>query len=384
MKFMASRVETLPHGTAGLRHQANVAPTAQSRHAHCVIRTFGSGETHVWIHPGYLSWREMKWATLPGFEARWVFRLSGRHSSGSRGMSHLRYVPKQHKGDIPLVLLTSGTQDRSPSGRMSSEQSTQKKRPAPRGTAAYPRKRAVTACQVCRARRTKCDNAKPTCSFCLKIGAHCVQSPSDLSSFDPASLRILERLDDLELAIHAAATTTSTGPNVSLLPPRRSVQSHVAAHFQLLPANLEHVLWSSCFQETDSKKLELLEILRRPTNATPWSPAESFSPTINADLEPRSTRIILDNFFQFCHVKNPIIDNEPAARRMVARIALHGVDWSPQSCLALLICALGAISTPFGDSGSTLPGTTAYMTSQSYFQAATEEARDVDFVSRRD
>src|SRR6266536_5050324 len=72
------------------------------------------------------------------------------------------------------------------------------RRPAPRGTAAYPRKRAVTACQVCRARRTKCDNKKPSCSFCEKVGAKCLTSSVDLSPFDPASLRILERLDQLE------------------------------------------------------------------------------------------------------------------------------------------------------------------------------------------
>lgn len=53
-------------------------------------------------------------------------------------------------------------------------------------------------CQVCRARQTKCDNAKPSCSYCLNVGASCIQSPFDLSSFDPASLRILERLDELE------------------------------------------------------------------------------------------------------------------------------------------------------------------------------------------
>src|SRR5258705_2369088 len=73
-----------------------------------------------------------------------------------------------------------------------------KRRPAPRGTAAYPRKRAVTACQVCRARRTRCDNKKPSCSFCEKVGAECITSSADLSSFDPASLRILERLDPPE------------------------------------------------------------------------------------------------------------------------------------------------------------------------------------------
>jgi hypothetical protein len=72
------------------------------------------------------------------------------------------------------------------------------KRPAPRGTSAYPRKRAVTACQVCRSRRTKCDNLTSSCSFCLKTGARCIQSTVDLSSFDPVSLQILSRLDELE------------------------------------------------------------------------------------------------------------------------------------------------------------------------------------------
>lgn len=53
-----------------------------------------------------------------------------------------------------------------------------------RGAGAYPRRRAVRACQVCRARRTKCDNKKPTCSFCEKTGAKCVvNDPADLSGY---------------------------------------------------------------------------------------------------------------------------------------------------------------------------------------------------------
>src|SRR5215475_7989948 len=89
------------------------------------------------------------------------------------------------------------------------------KRPAPRGTASYPRKRAVTACQVCRSRKTKCDNAKPTCSFCRKVGAKCIQSPVDLSSFDPASLRILERLDDLEELLQKIPIGADTSTDAS-------------------------------------------------------------------------------------------------------------------------------------------------------------------------
>ncbi|KAH7410520.1 hypothetical protein DE146DRAFT_645162 [Phaeosphaeria sp. MPI-PUGE-AT-0046c] len=85
--------------------------------------------------------------------------------------------------------------------------SSTRKRPAPRGSASYSRKRAVTACQVCCARRTKCDNLKPSCSFCLKVGAKCVQSPVDLSSYDPPSLQILQRLDDLEQLVRGIGSS---------------------------------------------------------------------------------------------------------------------------------------------------------------------------------
>jgi hypothetical protein len=111
------------------------------------------------------------------------------------------------------LTITEATTQKSPN------QHAGQKRPAPRGTAAYPRKRAITACQVCRARRTKCDNLKPTCSFCLKSGAQCIQSSTDLSSFDPASLRILDRLDELErlmLGSSAASVTVESGPSPSV------------------------------------------------------------------------------------------------------------------------------------------------------------------------
>lgn len=38
----------------------------------------------------------------------------------------------------------------------------------------YPKKRVSVACEICRSRKTRCDAAKPTCSFCADIGAQCV------------------------------------------------------------------------------------------------------------------------------------------------------------------------------------------------------------------
>lgn len=37
-----------------------------------------------------------------------------------------------------------------------------------------PRTRGTVACQKCRSRKTKCDNRRPSCGYCLKIGEPCV------------------------------------------------------------------------------------------------------------------------------------------------------------------------------------------------------------------
>ncbi|KEF56118.1 uncharacterized protein A1O9_07699 [Exophiala aquamarina CBS 119918] len=63
----------------------------------------------------------------------------------------------------------------------------------------YPRKRALKACHVCRARKTKCDNVQPTCGFCASIGVRCSfdDTEKDHSSFDAASLEILRQLGQI-------------------------------------------------------------------------------------------------------------------------------------------------------------------------------------------
>lgn len=38
----------------------------------------------------------------------------------------------------------------------------------------FPRKRSATACQLCRSRKTKCDNLRPACSKCCELNAECV------------------------------------------------------------------------------------------------------------------------------------------------------------------------------------------------------------------
>ncbi|KAK9240600.1 hypothetical protein V1525DRAFT_416415 [Lipomyces kononenkoae] len=63
---------------------------------------------------------------------------------------------------------------------------------------AFPHKRALAACRVCRVRKIKCNDAKPSCSSRATAGACCVyEDYHDISKFDPASLVIIERLDQI-------------------------------------------------------------------------------------------------------------------------------------------------------------------------------------------
>jgi hypothetical protein len=47
----------------------------------------------------------------------------------------------------------------------------------------YPRRRALQACQICRARKTKCDNERPSCGSCEALGVECNYNEAPASKF---------------------------------------------------------------------------------------------------------------------------------------------------------------------------------------------------------
>lgn len=278
------------------------------------------------------------------------------------------------------------------------------KRPAARGTAFYPRKRANTACQVCRARKTKCDNLKPSCSYCLSVGATCIQSPVDLSSFDPASLKILDRLDDLErLVRESAASASNASPILAKSEPSQQIyaagnddahsQASISVHSpvqrrrlssirrphdidiiveqdgpeveSILPLRVDRILQWPLFNEHGQNE----PLCRLPPDAISTPSAAPSALAGLVDMESHRLYRLLDNFFLYIHCKNPILD-EASTRRLVGNAFLNGIDWSPASCLAMIICALGSIATPFGDSHEAKPGSQAYQDSQVFFHAA--------------
>ncbi|CAI5759296.1 unnamed protein product [Candida verbasci] len=87
-----------------------------------------------------------------------------------------------------------------PQQQISPENNTNsKKRSNNRATATYPRKRALTACDTCRLKKIKCDNERPRCGSCIRNGnINChyrTDEKAAYSSYDPASLNILGKLD---------------------------------------------------------------------------------------------------------------------------------------------------------------------------------------------
>jgi len=242
--------------------------------------------------------------------------------------------------------------------------SSARQRPTPRGSASYSRKRAVTACQVCRARRTKCDNLKPSCSFCTKSGARCIQSPVDLSSYDPASLSILKRLDDLEQLIRGGGS----GGDVVQEAADSVLDQDKLERSRLSPCSINGILEWNPLRRLRGEEQSIAHAF--PCTSTGFTQAAS-TPSIpgNDELVPHHTQTLLDNFFNYVHVKNPVLD-ELTTRHIVTRMCIHGLDWSPEACLTLLICALGAIATPFSDCGYVGRNSDTYRIAESFYLAA--------------
>ncbi|EHY55089.1 hypothetical protein ABEF92_004375 [Exophiala dermatitidis] len=220
---------------------------------------------------------------------------------------------------------------------------TTSKRTAPtsRGSSAYARKRAVIACQVCRARRTKCDQKKPTCSFCESIGAECVSDPPALSAFDPASVAIIERLDRLERRFTAFAD----------VPARTHLfcqQPFASSYLHHLPyQNVDQILkWPALQEDRLSVSPNASARFASSPSCVPWGPTEGIDPAAGNILDTVAQSGLVDRFFLHVHSRNPILD-EKKTRALAQLIHDRGmIGWDTESCLMLLVWANGALGRP--------------------------------------
>lgn len=282
---------------------------------------------------------------------------------------------------------------------------TQKRRIPSDGRMSYPRKRAVTACQLCRGRKTKCDNQRPACGTCLALEVPCNyqdRTTTDLSSFDPASLAILDRLNTaiqlLENQAHlpeliqalttsqqssvAALSNTSPGTNTILGTPQVTIPSDTISpeHFPYESSTtLEEALYGP--ENRD-------DVLNWPVFEGQFSSRDLTTAFFNQNdgghhlrtgshrrdvCEVDAPRLIRD-FLQHVHIKNPILDPRSLTENAKA-VAEEGFGWDGRSCLVLLACALASLAVPFSNSipsstDKSLLNAKDYPAGEAYYTAA--------------
>ncbi|KAK5165204.1 uncharacterized protein LTR77_009302 [Saxophila tyrrhenica] len=256
----------------------------------------------------------------------------------------------------------------------------------------YARKRAVTACELCRLRKTKCDNQRPTCGTCAAFGADCTfkDRETDHSTFDQASLAILDRLnyaiqllEDPPGSRNAPATAT-TDPG--------SLPHHELSSINTYASDNGHGGSNGAVDGVNAAAADALTVNTRCacTHVIDWpifagrinpasiSPGLSDSPSIkrgsSARISEGDVDFLVRDFLNNVHVKNPILDRGDLLD-FTRTIAEEGFKWDSSSCLVLIACALGSLSTSWeaavpSASETSLDDAKSYMLAEAYYTAA--------------
>uniref|UniRef100_A0A8H7N2H3 Zn(2)-C6 fungal-type domain-containing protein n=1 Tax=Bionectria ochroleuca TaxID=29856 RepID=A0A8H7N2H3_BIOOC len=220
------------------------------------------------------------------------------------------------------------------------------------------RKRAVTACEPCRARKAKCTNERPVCQPCVKLGTQCsYEQRANHSSFDPASLLIIEKLNQVlsrldnnedEPPIPSASATCEPqqGPDVQ---PGIEEKTYFCSSF----TSTECVMsWPIFEGELDQVNLN------EETFLTDYEKTRAFDKEYSEGTRAHRASICeddipkyIDRFLHFVHCKNPIL-HTGTLKQFATSVVENGPGWDAVSCLVLIACALGAIAAPFENAGA--------------------------------
>lgn len=249
-----------------------------------------------------------------------------------------------------------------------------------------PRRRAATACQLCRARKTKCDNNRPSCGYCIFQGARCVYSDS-LSGARPGSPRspsrpvphedvsnavVLERINNLTTLVEALRGGSAAGGSpqtpypVAATPGQLTVPISAFGGPDQSPSVINNAekdaTPGSAFTNDGFGKLNVSELAARtsacesilkwpalrdvywneritsfPLQSVVGSETENEAPSTNTGRVP----IQEDNIWPLCrkflaliHIKNPIL-NVSQFKQYAREAAECGPSWDGRGCLVV-------------------------------------------------
>ncbi|KAM0722718.1 hypothetical protein Q7P37_002159 [Cladosporium fusiforme] len=284
---------------------------------------------------------------------------------------------------------------------MAPPQTTKRKRPAPTANLAS-RKRAFAACQFCRLRKTRCDNARPICGYCRLHNATCIYDgdedadPQLPQTFDKGTERVLERLDDLERLWYSFAPQHQDRPQA---PPPQSETSALTSTPE--PQTTEGCVVQHHRLPLDSRRCESLlawpvleplipqevrgagSIVSLSQQQSHVSGANGTTPINGRSVAANKRRAfsednivpLIRTFIERVLPRNPVLDG-PDLLQLANGIAEDGLDWSAESCLVLLCCALSVITTPWllqqcdDNTQLEVPGDENLERSQAFYSAA--------------
>ncbi|KAI2841041.1 transcriptional regulator family: Fungal Specific TF [Aspergillus niger] len=221
---------------------------------------------------------------------------------------------------------------------------TSKYRVSQREARAFTRKRAVAACRVCRSRKIKCDNARPTCSSCQLSEAHCVyQDHIDFSRFDPATIAILDRLAEIQQSLNSLNSGEVTA--LSLDGPQKEYMTDVDPQ---TPQTVSLRIPAAKICPDAILSWPILRDVRLQTSLNSLTLADhdhGVEEVASSDLNLALIPGLIDRFLQFVHVKNPVVDTV-ALRQSAVTVEVGESSRNSHSCLVFLACALGCLAGP--------------------------------------
>ncbi|OTA68009.1 hypothetical protein K449DRAFT_324441 [Hypoxylon sp. EC38] len=244
------------------------------------------------------------------------------------------------------------------------------------------RRRNLTSCLLCRRRKTKCDNKRPSCGYCLLHGADCTYPDAPI---DPTRLGLGIGLRALQAApqedVPNSVLLDRINHAVNLLENLRSSTSISGSSggptslptqlTTLDPLNHQATGFSaeSAFTDDGFGRLEVPETAARTSaceSVLQWPILRDFNtgeqitsfPLQAAACEPsigqrRQSPLDQDAIWPLCqrflvliHVKNPVLDVSEF-KRYARAAAEYGPGWDGPGCLVLLACALACLTKPY-------------------------------------
>ncbi|CCT76102.1 uncharacterized protein FFUJ_12049 [Fusarium fujikuroi IMI 58289] len=162
------------------------------------------------------------------------------------------------------------------------------------------------------------------------------------TSFDAASVHIIDRLDSLERHLEERPGN---------IPRSHSSAQPMLIQYPVMESILEWPVFESLTSLRKGQSLAITDSDSAGHNPSPGNPAEQ-NPENREVEHDFDIEYAIHMFLQNVHSKNPILDSRVLAEA-VCRCSANGFDTSRESALVIIACALGLRSSPFVPSRNT-------------------------------